>query len=884
MKVAILGSCVTRDAFNYDSNKDFEITHYFARTSLISQMLGKGNFKKYNFEKISSNFQKNMIQNDIDSTFLDKLDDNFDVLLVDFIDERFNLLVNKEEVLTLSSEFVSSENFYSSEKVLESGSFEWFELWKKAFKDFIDSYRLKFNKRILINKVFWSVNKSNGSKFSDQSVDDENLKLNKIYGYVEEILGCECFITYDESEIIANSDHVWGEAPFHYVDDLYYKTLIRLKKEMAHSYLAWKCDRYSYDNLDDFLASDSLYDGIHSVDMNGAVLDLYLKGMNDLTNIKGSFLVGFSGAIGSRSGKSAPFFSGLGVADDLALPLVSVSDPSLALDSNLSLSWYAGNEANPEISKKISYLLDSLAYKIKLRPLLFGGSAGGFASILISSMMSVDLDVFVWNPQTNITEYLPEFVEDYKRSCFSKSDNSAEEIFKENKIKYDLSKVEFKENVNFYYIQNLNDWHHRKHAMPFLKSIGLDGNASNYNARDMFILADYSGGHAPLNKISITEIVSMIASKKITRSRIFEEICNMEDVREAYNNYLYNVNDEVCEFKKGDEDSLVVFLNGAINRSVKAPPIFQRSSWLPSFQSHCLIIPDKIVEINSSLELSWYLDKRGDFLRNIREYVIQKASELKVKHEKIVFYGSSGGGYAALMLASMVEGSVAIAINPQINLRKYIGRVYQKFLVDTARHDLMIEHDLKDYFEFIGRIPNMIYVQNRGDVEHVNNQYIPFMSWLSNIRNDVDTGIVSVLEINKDNGHSGILNVDESNQVISQALALNYSGQEKNDFSLEKSSGPIFLNSRSCGANIKFKDTGCSERLLISYQSDDPMVLDRKIQGWSESDKWGAWKYIDIEPEGNSINLEFPRYHKAFVLKIIPWDIKKKVEFEINYY
>ena len=132
-------------------------------------------------------------------------------------------------------------------------------------------------------------------------------------------------------------------------------------------------------NINDYNKASSILEkeGNHSFNNDGFPVDIYTSGLKNLHQKK--ILVIFSGAISKRENKSAPFFSGKNIAKTLDLPLIAISDPTLALSKSLSLSWYAGNEYFKNISVVINNLLKNIQNKYDTELLLVGGSGGGFA-------------------------------------------------------------------------------------------------------------------------------------------------------------------------------------------------------------------------------------------------------------------------------------------------------------------------------------------------------------------------------------------------------------------------------------------------------------------------------------------------------------------------
>lgn len=105
ISVFIQGSCVTRDAFEFNK-ENFNLVHYGARSSLATLAFNSPKYE-FNLNAINSNFQKRMVEDDIKRNVLNNIESkDFDILILDFIDERDGLVnINNYGWVTNSSEF-----------------------------------------------------------------------------------------------------------------------------------------------------------------------------------------------------------------------------------------------------------------------------------------------------------------------------------------------------------------------------------------------------------------------------------------------------------------------------------------------------------------------------------------------------------------------------------------------------------------------------------------------------------------------------------------------------------------------------------------------------------------------------------------------------------
>ena len=114
---------------------------------------------------------------------------------------------------------------------------------------------------------------------------------------------------------------------------------------------------------------------------------------------------------------------------------------------------------------------------------------------------------------------------------------------------------------------------------------------------------------------------------------------------------------------------LIVVLNGTLMAEY---PEFKRWSWCNFMQGSMLNIADPMYEKHKGLRLGWYYgDKQKDYRKILSQIIIKIAAFLNISNENIVFYSSSGGVAASFEIASYIEGSTCIAINPQLYLEDY---------------------------------------------------------------------------------------------------------------------------------------------------------------------------------------------------------------------
>lgn len=188
-------------------------------------------------------------------------------------------------------------------------------------------------------------------------------------------------------------------------------------------------------------------------------------------------------------------------------------------------------------------------------------------------------------------------------------------------------------------------------------------------------------------------------------------------------------------FSRGDNDRLFVFLSGDAPRHKFQPPVFQRWSWAKTVPGHFLAISDPTLKLSDDIGLGWYIGTQDcDPTETLVALIAKVAASVGVTAQDIYFYGSSGGGFAALHLAARTPESTAIAINPQIVVTDYASRGVQRFL-DRHFGGLNPSEAIRAYPNRFSVLPrcgelsernNVLYVQNTLDDHHLKTHFKPF--------------------------------------------------------------------------------------------------------------------------------------------------------------
>ena len=198
-----------------------------------------------------------------------------------------------------------------------------------------------------------------------------------------------------------------------------------------------------------------------------------------------------------RSRYKIPVFQRWKWADHFPGHCLYVSDPSLYLDAELSLAWYAGSEEMDPLSQ-ISRCVKQICTQMKIQPedvWTYGSSGGGFAALRMANILP-EAGLIAVNPQTKITHYhIDSRVNHFLQRAYHNM--SRAELDQNYSHKVDLlAQAEVFKGRRIIYMQNVLDQHHYEdHYVPFFEELhGLGEVAVNSKFKRLLFYRD--GGHA----------------------------------------------------------------------------------------------------------------------------------------------------------------------------------------------------------------------------------------------------------------------------------------------------------------------------------------------------------------------------------------------------
>lgn len=225
MIIDIFGGCTSRDLFNFE-NACGRVGNYFARSSLVSQYTNKIASLQNIKINLGSNFQRSMVQSDLQKNFYHYFRDGSrigDYLIIDLLIERLPLIKFQNGLITRTSEYakirtdlgITKELFLSRNEHIE----KFREIAPQIAED-LNKYKKIFLHRSLLRQNYIS-NEGELLKFADQDkIIATNTFLSTLYDILETNLHNVSSIHVPQFHAWAG--HRWGLTNYHYETEYYY--------------------------------------------------------------------------------------------------------------------------------------------------------------------------------------------------------------------------------------------------------------------------------------------------------------------------------------------------------------------------------------------------------------------------------------------------------------------------------------------------------------------------------------------------------------------------------------------------------------------------------------------------------------------------------------
>jgi hypothetical protein len=264
----------------------------------------------------------------------------------------------------------------------------------------------------------------------------------------------------------------------------------------------------------------------------------------------------------------------------------------------------------------------------------------------------------------------------------------------------------------------------------------------------------------------------------------FDEIDNFDFPLNRLLLISVNYNDVQFDFIAyfRDNPNLLCFGSGAQNPYRKTkdgttikPPFFDRWSWYKYFDENYLVISDPTHYDDKNVQIGWYVGTNDTWYLEVISNIVRKiAVNRNVSNNNIMFYGTSGGGFASVGLSTLIRDSKVLVNNAQFFVMNYrswaVNKLFSllyQYYPSSNRDEIYkkIKHRLNhiELFKKMKYVPNIHYYVNANSEMDINNQCIPFLKEITNL--DYFKGDYDIHLYHNNQGHLP-LGKDESIELI----------------------------------------------------------------------------------------------------------------------
>lgn len=172
--------------------------------------------------------------------------------------------------------------------------------------------------------------------------------------------------------------------------------------------------------------------------------------------------------------------------------------------------------------------------------------------------------------------------------------------------------------------------------------------------------------------------------KEISDKQIQINFNELNDLELIYNKkigltiFLDNVKYEFLLDLRSNSDELIVVGSGALGHKIfdRSRPYIERHSW--NFKRSTIYYNDPTYYIDDAIRAGWCFGSKNNFyLKNISKILEILIKKLNLENRKVMFYGSSAGGFTSLVLSTFIKGTMCLVDIPQIYVNRYKSKVEQ---------------------------------------------------------------------------------------------------------------------------------------------------------------------------------------------------------------
>lgn len=174
---------------------------------------------------------------------------------------------------------------------------------------------------------------------------------------------------------------------------------------------------------------------------------------------------------------------------------------------------------------------------------------------------------------------------------------------------------------------------------------------------------------------------------------------------------------------------LFVFFHGAVDQAKTVTPHFVGLSYRGVISANLLHIADSSLIYDEKIRAGWYLGCKTIPLQKVMLEVVSRLANY-LETTKVIFFGSSGGGFPSLYLSQMISSSIAIVNSPATSIlnhphrstrvSQYLKAAFGTMSSEDEEHVLkeQTKSDFHNGFDLnAGKVLYLLNINDKGNIQ-----------------------------------------------------------------------------------------------------------------------------------------------------------------------
>lgn len=194
---------------------------------------------------------------------------------------------------------------------------------------------------------------------------------------------------------------------------------------------------------------------------------------------------------------------------------------------------------------------------------------------------------------------------------------------------------------------------------------------------------------------------------------------------------------DLLHVDRGYETTIVVFHAALVGSKIKSLPLFSGLGITKDLPANLICVADP--SLRFGIELGWFAGNSDQPLQRDLPNILRHLLSHYPSPQQLLFFGSSGGGFASLFYGHGFPSSTIVASNPQLRLTEYNESVVNAYIqaawginnLNTAP----FFHDMNKLYSG-GLSSNVLILQNAWDGHHRDRHLAP---WIRSLPRNLQT-------------------------------------------------------------------------------------------------------------------------------------------------